>query len=121
MPQYSIYFYVQSAGTFGALQLDITHLGNSGGFIGRGDKVECEPLVDAIVASNYVGGRDVKIGLISLQGINTPAHVMRCGFRTREDLSPSDFDVEVTDASDTESRPIEPMPVVVVKSIVREN
>jgi hypothetical protein len=114
---YSVDFHVQTPGTFGALQLDITHLGNSGGFIGREDKVDCVPLVEAIVASNYLGEREVKIGLISLQGIKTPADIMRCGFRTSENLSPGSFLVEVTDASDTESKQIEPAPRVLIRTI----
>lgn len=117
-PAYSLDFYVDTPGTFGALQLDVNHLGNGGGFIGRGDKVDCVPLVEAIVASNYLGERETKIGLISLQGIHTPAAIMRCGFRTRESLSPGSFLIEVTDASDVESKPIEPKPTVYIKSIV---
>jgi hypothetical protein len=117
-PAYSLDFYVDTPGTFGALQLDVNHLGNGGGFIGRGDKVDCVPLVEAIVASNYLGERETKIGLISLQGIHTPAAIMRCGFRTRESLSPGSFLVEVTDASDVESKPIEPRPTVYIRSIV---
>jgi hypothetical protein len=116
--EYTVYFHVQTPGRFGALQLDITHLGDSGGFVGREDKVDCESLVDAIVASNYLGERVVKIGLISLQGIVTPAAIMRCEFRTSEDLVPPDFQIEVTDASDTESNQIDPPPVVVVSTIV---
>ncbi len=117
VPAYSLDFYVQTAGKFGALQLDINHLGNSGGFIGRDDKVDCVPLVEAIVASNYLGERETKIGLISLQGIHTPAAVMRCGFRTRENVSPGSFLIEVTDASDTDSKQIEPVPTVVISTI----
>jgi len=117
-PAYSLDFFVQPpAGRFGALQLDITHLGNRGGFIGREDKVDCVPLVEAIVASNYLGERLTKIGLISLQGINTPAAIMRCGFRSRENISPGSFLVEVTDASDTDSKQIEPPPTVVISTI----
>jgi hypothetical protein len=117
-PAYSLDFFVDTPGRFGALQLEVNHLGNGGGFIGRGDKVDCVPLVEAIVASNYLGERETKIGLISLQGINTPAAVMRCGFRTRESLSSGSFLVEVTDASDTKSVAIEPKPTVYIKSIV---
>jgi hypothetical protein len=116
-PAYSIDFAVDSQGTFGALQLDINHLGNRGGFIGRGDKVDCVPLVEAIVASNYLGEREAKIGLISLQGINTPANIIRCGFRSSENVSPGSFLIEVTDASDVKSNPVEPKPNVVIKSI----
>jgi hypothetical protein len=115
--EFSVDFHAQTAGTFGALQFDITHLGDSGGFVGRADKVDCVPLVDAIVASNYLGEREVKIGMISLDGIKTPADLMRCGFRTTEDLEPSDFEIEVTDASDLNSMQVD-APVVVVHSIV---
>jgi hypothetical protein len=117
VPAYSLDFAVQEPGVFGALQLDINHLGNSGGFIGREDKVDCVPLVEAIVASNYLGERLTKIGLISLQGIRTPAAIMRCGFRTRENLSAGSFLIEVTDASDTKSDQIDPPPTVYIKTI----
>jgi hypothetical protein len=117
VPSYSVDFLVQTAGTFGALQLNINHLGDSGGFIGRGDKVDCVPLVPAIVASNYLGERLTKIGLISLDGFSTPAKVMRCGFRTRESLSLGSFLIEVEDAADKKSKQIEPAPRVVVSAI----
>jgi hypothetical protein len=113
-PVYSIDFHAESAGNYGALQFDIRHLANSGGFVGRADKVDCVPLVDAIVASNYLGERMVKIGMISLQGIQTPADLMHCRFRTREELDASDFEIEVTDASDTSSQQVEP-PVMTIR------
>ena len=116
-PAYSLDFAVPTAGRFGALQLDITHLGDSGGFIGRDDKVDCVSLIEAIVASNYLGELVIKIGLISLQGIRTPAAIMRCGFRTREELSPESFRIEVTDASDTNSEQVDPPPTVVISTI----
>jgi hypothetical protein len=116
--EYTIDFHVQTPGRFGALQLDIEHLGDSGGFVGREDRVQCVALVEAIVAANYLGERTVKIGIISLQGIATPADIVRCEFRTTEDLVPSDFEIEVTDASDTESNQIDPPPVVAVRTIV---
>jgi len=114
---YSVEFFVETASRFGALQLEITHHGDSGGFIGRGDKVDCVPLVEAIMAANYFGERVAKVGLISLEGIRTPAAILRCGFRTDEDLAADDFLVEVTDASDPESRPLDPVPSVVVSSV----
>ena len=93
------------------------HLGQSGGFIGRGDRVDCEPLVEAIVASNYLGERETKVGMISVEGILTPAALLRCGFRTTEELTPADFEIEVTDSSDVHSHQVE-HPVIYVKSIV---
>jgi hypothetical protein len=119
---YSLDFFVQTRGTFGALQLDVEHLGSSGGFIGRGADVDCVSLnknldVNVLVASNYLGERLTRIGLISLEGVVTPAPVVRCGFRTRETLTPGSFLVEVKDASDTGSNPIEPAPRVFVSAI----
>jgi len=105
----------------GALQLEVTHLGDSGGFIGRGDKVDCVALVDAIAASNNPGERVLKVGLISLSGIATPAPILRCGFRTSESLTPASFQVDVTDASLTNGEQIDPPPTVVVGSIVRRD
>jgi hypothetical protein len=118
VPEYTIDVFAETAGTYGALQFDIRHLGDSGGFVGHGDKVDCVSLVaDVIVASNYLGERETKIGIISLQGVSTPAALLRCGFRTREGLTPADFEIEVTDSSDTNSMQVEP-PVVKVQSIV---
>ncbi|HXC50911.1 MAG TPA: hypothetical protein VN634_08510 [Candidatus Limnocylindrales bacterium] len=101
-----------SAPRIGALQLEVTHLGDSGCFIGRGDQIDCVALVDALVAANYPGERTAKIGMISLDGIPTPAAVIRCGFRTSESLSPASFLVEVMDASTTGGDPIDPPPSV---------
>ena len=102
------------AARLGALQLDITHLGQAGCFIGPGDTVDCVPLVDALVAANYPGERTAKIGLISLSGIPAPSSVMRCGFRTREALSPASFLVQVADASTPSGDPVDPPPSVTV-------
>lgn len=114
---YSLDFFAQGAGRFGALQVEINHLGNSGGFLGRNDRVDCVPLVEAIVAANFVGERVAKVGFISLQGVPMPSPILRCGFRTDEELVPADFLIEVTDASDTDSKPLDPAPTVVVSSI----
>jgi hypothetical protein len=116
---YNLDFAVQSAGTFGALQLEVSHLGQSGGFIGNGDTVACTALVEAFVASNFAGERVLKVALISLEGIRTPSTILRCGFRTSEELTPADFAVDVRDASDTESKPLDPVPTVIISSISR--
>lgn len=120
-PSYTLDIGVTTPSHFGALQFDITHLGRNGGFIGRGDQIDCVPLVDALAAANYVGERLAKVGLISLQGIRTPAAILRCGFRTREPVGPASFQIEVTDASDSgeKSEAIEPPPTVVVTNVTR--
>ena len=116
-PAFSLDIAVQGNERFGALQLEITHLGNNGGFIGRGDQIDCVPLVEAIVAGNYVGERVARLGMISLQGIPSPSLILRCGFRTRESISPASFLIEVTDASDVDSKPLEPFPTVAIVGI----
>ena len=115
---YSIDLSVDGDEPFGALGLDITHLGNNGGFLGRGDKIDCVPLVDAIVAGNYVGERTAKLGLISLRGIPLPSLILRCGFRTSEPLSPASFLIEVTDAANINSEPLDPPPNVAITAII---
>jgi len=115
---YTLEFAVTTPGRIGALQIEVTHLGDSGEFIGRLDQADCVPLVDAIVAANAAGERTLKVGLISLQGILAPSAIMRCGFRTGEELGPQSFLVEVTDASQTNGDPIDPPPTVVISSVV---
>ncbi len=117
-PAYTVEIAVTSAARIGALQFEINHLGDSGGFIGRGDQIDCTPKVDAFVAGNYVGERTAKVALISVEGIRTPAAIVDCGFRTREDLDADDFLIEVTDASDTDSAEIDPAPTVAVSAVI---
>lgn len=125
VPAYTLEISVVNATVpLGALQIDINHLGGSGGFIGRGDQIDCAPRVEALVAANYAGERLAKVGLISLQGIRTPTPLVNCGFRTREPLSPASFQITVTDASDTmqnttAEEPLDPAPIVAVTSVIR--
>jgi len=80
--------------------------------------VECSPLVDALAAANYAGGRTVRIGLVSLQGIRTPSRVVRCMFRSRERVGVASFVIRVADAADTETNALNPLPNVVIESVV---
>jgi hypothetical protein len=118
-PEYDVVVSVSSATQLGALQLEILHLGSAGSWVGKGAGVDCASMVDAILAANFVGGRGVKVGLISLQGIPTPGAVVLCGFRTRERLSPASFQIRLVDAADTDSDPVNPLPDVVISSIVQ--
>ena len=118
-PEYDVVVSVSSATTLGALQLEVVHLGNAGSWVHRGAGVDCVSMVDAILAANFVGGRGVKVGLISLQGIPTPGPVVLCGFRTRETLSPASFQIRLVDAADTDSNPVDPLPDLVISSIVQ--
>lgn len=120
-PTYDLVVGVTSTGNLGALQLKITHLGSSGGFVGRNDQNDCTALVDAMMAQNWPGERTAQVGLINIQGFRTPAAVVRCGFRSREALSPNSFLVEVVDASDAgiDPKPMDPEPTAVIRSINR--
>jgi hypothetical protein len=119
VPTYDLVVGVTSAHNLGALQLKITHLGNSGGFVGRNDQNDCVSLVDGMMAQNWPGGRTALVGFINIRGFRTPAAVVRCGFRTREALSLDSFLVEVVDASDAglDPNPMDPEPTVAVLSV----
>lgn len=114
---YSIEIEVTSEGEFGALQLEVFSNDCNGEWIGRGDEVECESLVEAIVAANHVGPQAVKVGFISLDGIETPTVLLRCRYESFEEPVPSDFRLTVVDAADTESSPLDPAPVVEIGDI----
>ncbi|MBI5506878.1 MAG: hypothetical protein HY899_18990 [Deltaproteobacteria bacterium] len=110
---------IGTTASLGALQFEVSHTGSSGGWVGHQGDVECEALVDALRASNYVGGRTVRVGLVSIQGMPTPGAMVRCSFRTPEYLSTSSFAIQVVDASDIDSGPIDPLPTMRVSSVVR--
>lgn len=115
VPEYTLEFAVtSSSGRIGALQLEVTHLGSSGGFIGRGDTIDCVALVEGLVAANYLGERTAKMGIVNIQGILSPAPIMRCGFRTRESANAPSFQIQVVDASSPGGDPIDPPPSVVL-------
>ncbi len=116
---YDVTVSVSAAEELGALQFMVSHTGSSGGWIGRGDTVECETLVDALKASNYVGGRTVRVGLISTQGIPRVTPVVTCGFRSPEYVSVGSFAVQVVDASNPDSTTLDPLPAVQVTKVVR--
>ncbi len=118
-PEYDVVVSVPNSVELGALQIEVLHLGSAGSWVGKGAGVDCASMVDAILAANFVGGRGVKVGLISLQGIPTPGPVVLCGFRTRERLSPASFQIRLVDAADTDSDPVNPLPDVVISSIVQ--
>ncbi|HYB97933.1 MAG TPA: hypothetical protein VEC57_02255 [Candidatus Limnocylindrales bacterium] len=105
---------VDAVGLVGALQFEIRYLGESGGWAGRGASVICEALTAGLAATNYPGARSVKVGLVSLDGIPTPSAVVRCVFRSRDVLDEDSFEVEVADASDVETMPLEEFPAMEV-------
>ncbi|HEY2776089.1 MAG TPA: hypothetical protein VGK20_18760 [Candidatus Binatia bacterium] len=120
-PQYDLVISANSTGqaTFGALQLEVTYLGSNGKFVGLGADVDCTGLVDAIIAANNVNDVLLKLGIISLQGVRIPAPLVRCGFKTSGPISTASFQIQIVDASDAGSEPLDPPPAVFVSSVSR--
>ncbi|MFP6627159.1 MAG: hypothetical protein VCA74_08920 [Deltaproteobacteria bacterium] len=98
---------ISNSGILGALQLEILHTGSSGNFVGKGESVDCSPLVNAamVLGNNQRGGR-LSYALVDLNGFSTPTSVVSCTFKTSEALFPSSFDVRVVDATDPDGSPV---------------
>jgi len=103
----------------GALQFEISYNGTSGGWVGIQGDAQCDALVDALRAINDTGARSIRVGLVSVQGMPTPAAMVRCSFRSRDYVAATNFTVQVVDASDTDSNPVQPLPSMRVSSVVR--
>lgn len=96
------------SGPVSALQLDINHLGSSGGWQGAGSKANCQELVSANMrACNDKGRGRISCALIDVGGFPTPADVLSCVFKTGGTVSMSDFSAQVVDASDPQMNPID--------------
>lgn len=115
--EYAVEIVVTSEGELGALQADVSTDDCNGEWETRGDHVDCEALVEAIVAANVVEPGTLKAGLISLAGIETPAAVLRCRYSSFEEPKPSDFRLRVTDAADTSSMPLGTDPVLAIGTV----
>lgn len=85
--------------------------------MGKGARVDCEALVNAVFAANFAGQSGLKLGLISLEGLAIPGPIVRCGFESRTTPEPGDFTIRVIDAADSESDPVSPLPIVAVSDI----
>jgi len=109
---------VSDAGDLGALQFNVSYEGESGGWSGTAGNIDCEALIDALMAVNDSGASSLKIGVVSLEGVPTPGDVVRCVFRGPDELSTSSFVVRVLDASDTDSVRVMPVPTMQVTSVV---
>jgi len=85
----------------GALQLEITHDGVVGGWIGSGALVDCRWLVPGeLQACNENSNQLLTCAIGSLNGFRGPLPILECGFATYESVvETSDFRVDVTDAS----------------------
>jgi hypothetical protein len=106
------------SGVLGALQFDVTHLGSSGGFVGAGGSVDCNPDVDAALTSfNDRGNGRLSAAFVDLQGFQTPTAVATCRFKTREQLAPTSFQVTTTDASGPDLQSSKQLPTMEVLDV----
>jgi hypothetical protein len=119
LPEYELTVsIVEGDAELGALQFELDHLGNSGGFVSLDEqRLDCLFLGGMLGAANKQG-RTAKIGLIDLDGMPEVGPVVTCAFRTRETISTGSFTVRVTDASDTETNAVSPLPVLAVTNVI---
>jgi hypothetical protein len=84
----------------GALQFDVRYLGRSGDWAGAGAGASCAWLLDAdLHACNDKGGGEMTCAVVDPEGFRGPIDLMRCGFRSNDEVEVEDFRVRVTDAS----------------------
>jgi hypothetical protein len=96
-------------GNLGALQFNIVHQGQGGGFAGARGTARCRSMVPSALASfNDVGNGTLRAGIIDVSGFATPGAVVSCTFKSRETVSSGDFGVEVIDATDPELKHRDP-------------
>ncbi len=109
---------VSSPAPLGSLQFTLSHLGQEGNFEGDGGEVDCVSLGNAMNAANNTPGRSVRVGLISLRGIEI-GPIVSCFFRTFEPLTTQMFLATVSDAADVDVQRVMPQPEVAVTQIQR--
>jgi hypothetical protein len=101
----------------GALLWDTEILNPHGRFVTSEDRADCTVIEPALSAFNMTSETTLRSGLISVEGIQGPADLAECRYRTRvpgSDPIAADFEVIVSDASDPTSNAIEPFPDVVL-------
>lgn len=77
-------FFVASGENLGSLQLDVHYGLTGGGFVGRADSVDCLSRVPGSIATfnNDEDVRTLRMGFISLQGMQGPTDLVRCRFNS---------------------------------------
>lgn len=115
----SVVFRLTSDVTLGALQWTTDYAASGGEFVGLGSQVECVSLAaGAIPAFNDAdAGKTLTAGLISIAGIDGPTDVVECSFQSSGQATPAQFQIQVTEASDTDLNDIVPTPEIVVSSV----
>lgn len=90
----------------------------SGEFVGSGESVECESLVEeTISAFNEENEGAVRSGLLSLEGILGPRNVAACTVRATYQPTAGDFAISEIEATTTDLELIQPDPTIEVANI----
>jgi hypothetical protein len=96
---YDIVVSVLSGTDLNSMHFTIYSYFNDGDFIGHGDDLECTVLVDATMTSKKYGDGSLEIWLQNEDSFAVPADVIRCAYRTPEELRDTSFAFELHDAT----------------------
>ena len=119
---FDVLFRVTDTVSIGALQFSVDYSGATGGFTGAADGVQCtaSPAISGAIftPNDDEAASTLRIGIISLGGINAPADLVMCGFDSTNGAPVAgDFVITLEDAAQPDLTPIVPAPTVVVQSI----
>lgn len=121
---YDVTVSVVSSTDLGSLHFKIYSFFNDGDFIGHGDDLDCTVLVDADLESDKFGGDPpfgpiLELWLSNEDGFAVPSAVVRCGFRTAEEIRDDSFAVEFLDATNFTGSPTEA--TITISSVERRD
>jgi len=105
---------LDDAVTVGSIDLAVDYSATDSTFRGEGAVVECTNLTAAVASfDNDTSTSTLTAQLTSVAGIVGPADLAECTFRLRDAVpDPADLAVQVTQAADTGSQPLVPLPSV---------
>jgi cysteine-rich repeat protein len=107
-------FFVSSPEQIGALQVFARYGLTGTMFPGSGDSVHCRSLVPGSITTfnDDEGFGTLRMGIISIDGFQTPLDVAECEIIVPRDAPHPQFDITVVDASSSNLTPIVPKPTV---------
>jgi cysteine-rich repeat protein len=118
----TVTFRLDDAATFGALQWETTYTATGGEFVGNGENIQCRSLTagngTVTVFNNDLSIRRLDTGIIALSGFEGPANLSECDFTGPRVPEKSEFAIEIAEAVSVDFEPLDPVPAVVVESIV---
>lgn len=115
----TITFRLADAVTVGSLQWQADYGDAPGEIPGQGQFASCTNLASGAIAAFTDDDAQSKLdyGVISVDGIDGPADLLRCDFEATSVPSVQDFDITVSEASDPDLVPLVPLPDVIVSNI----